>query len=56
MSQVFDDALLQRAAREAARALAEGDPDTLAGRFSPHPQEPRPAAPAEPPRKRAAGR
>ena len=57
MSKVFDDALLERAAREAARALAQGEPDILAGRFSPKRPEPRPEAPAaERPPRRAAGR
>lgn len=35
MTKVLDDDLLDRAAREAARALAERDPETLAGRFAP---------------------
>ena len=57
MSKVFDDALLERAAREAARALAAGDPDTLAGRFSPKRSGPEPVAPpAEPARTRASAR
>lgn len=56
MTKVFDDEAVARAFREASEALRRGDPDTLAGRFAPHPQEPRPAAPTAPPRQRAAGR
>ena len=55
MSQVFDDALLQHAASEAARALAENDPDTLAGRFMPRcPEQQSEIAALTSPRKRAA--
>ena len=48
MTKVLDDALLARAAQDAARALAARDPDTLAGRVSPRP------APAETTRRGAA--
>ena len=51
MTKVLDESLLVRAAREAERALAAGDPDTLAGRFSPNPV---PAQIAEPPPRQAA--
>ena len=37
MTKVLDGPLMARAARDAERALAAGDPDTLAGRFSPMP-------------------
>ncbi len=33
MAKVFDEAVLMRAAETAARLLASGDPDVLAGRF-----------------------
>lgn len=42
MTKVFDDALLDQAARDAERALAARDPDTLAGRFSPRSSKPPP--------------
>jgi hypothetical protein len=35
MTKVLDDAAIERAMRAAERALASGDPDTLAARFRP---------------------
>ena len=46
MTKVLDDAAIERAFRAAERALAEGDPDTLAGRFSPRLSERHVEAPA----------
>lgn len=37
MTKVFDDEVVAQAFRDAERALAARDPDTLAGRFSPKP-------------------
>lgn len=56
MAKVFDDDLIARAFRDASEALRRGDPDTLAGHFSPKAREPEPAkAPAATPRRKAAG-
>ena len=43
MTKALDNAAIDRAFRAAERALAQGDPDTLAGRFSP--TQPKAAAP-----------
>lgn len=54
MTQVLDDHAIERAFRAAERALAAGDPDTLAGRFAPKPP-PAPAVEASQKRKAAQG-
>lgn len=56
MTKVLDDDAIARAFRAAERRLAAGDPDTLAGRFSPPPPESEPVkATAPPPRGKAGG-
>lgn len=37
MTKVFEDEMVAKAFRDASEALRRGDPDTLAGRFSPKP-------------------
>ena len=55
MTKVLDDEAIARAFRAAQRALAAGDPDTLAGRFvPPRPERPEAITPAEPHRRRTA--
>lgn len=52
MTKVLDDAAVERAFRAAERALAQGEPDTLAGRFAP--RSPLPQANDPAPKRRAA--
>lgn len=58
MTKVLDDEAVARAFRAAERDLAEGRPDTLAGRFNPAPASyetaEQPAAPKKPRRRVAA--
>ncbi len=46
MTPLINDDRVARINADLRRALAQGDPDILAGRFSPHPLEPRVQGPA----------
>jgi hypothetical protein len=52
MTEVLDKKRIQRAMKRAAEALAQGDPDTLAGRFNPGPIQVRGKHDEQPPEPR----